>query len=418
MATAIAALHGKFGETEYYLTTMSVGEFVRTVRLPKEVPGWEDLTLEEKYQRDININRVRKDIAPYFASDADRFSGALILAVMHDDGMVFEPLTKFGSRSGVPELYKSASNNMGFLTLSGSEILVPLDGQHRAKAFKFAIDGADDNNRPLPGVKANTDLAKDEVSVILVRYDKVGSRRIFSKVNRYAKPTTKSDNLITDDDDAIAVISRQLLGEDGVLDSRMVRLGANTLNKTAPEFTTLATFYNATEAIAKEMVTGKNKPQNMDLEQRECVKEQIIRPIWEILLSRIDLWASAISDPSEKGDDRRAEIREQHILGRPIGQLALVHAFLTMRRHCAGIPDDDLCNRLNCINWDLNDAMWQGVLMNPNGRIMSGKTTTTYAAEFIAHLGGAGLNTEVREKLLEHIHGANWKSRELPEPVA
>ncbi len=417
MPTAIPALQGKFGDTEYYLTTMKVGEFVRTVRLPRDIPGWEDLSIEERYQRDINLARVRKGLAPYFANEVHRFSGSLILAVMHDEGMVFEPLTKFGGRSGVPALYQSAAGDMGFLTMRGDEILVPLDGQHRAKAFKFAIDGVDDNNRPIEHAKSNTDLAQDQVSIILVRFEPTRARHIFSKINRYAKPTSKADNLITDDDDAMAVMTRELLSEEGVIPARLVKLGANTLNKTAPEFTTISTFYDSTIDIVKGLNTiGAGSVNQMTDEQRECVTEDV-RRVWKKLLSGIDLWAKAVADASTEGDGTRREIREQTVLGKPIGQRALVNAFMTMRDCCDGVPEDELCKRLNRINWDLGDEIWHGVLMNPNGRIMSGKTTMMYASDFIAYMGGAEFPEDKRNKMLEHIYGADWRNKKLPTPV-
>ena len=83
---------------------------------------------------------------------------------------------------------------MGFLTFNGGELFIPLDGQHRAKAFKFAIDGADDNNRPIEGMKGNVDLASDKVAVILVRFDQTTARRIFTRLtampNRPPRATT------------------------------------------------------------------------------------------------------------------------------------------------------------------------------------------------------------------------------------
>lgn len=417
MPTTIPALQAKFGETEYYLTTMRVGEFVRAVRMPTEVPGWDDLSIEERYQRDINITRVRKGVAPYFATDKYRFSGSLVLAVINHENMVFEPLANFSGRN-VPALYQTASGDMGFLTLQGGETLVPLDGQHRTKAFKFAIDGADDNNRPIPGMKSNPDLSNDQVSVILVRFESTSARRIFNKINRYAKPTSKADNLITDDDDAMAVIARALLSENGVIDSRMVKIGANTLNKKAPEFTTLATFYDATIAIVEGLgLLGKGPLISMEEEQRELVKEDV-EPIWETLLSNIDLWRKAIEDTSEDGDDARASIRDETLLGKPIGQLSLVRAFMLMRERCEGVPLEELCVRLNAIDWDVGNEMWHGVLMNPNGRVMSGKNTVNRATQFIAHLGGASLSDEEIEALLEQIHGEEWENHELPTPVA
>ncbi len=419
MVTMVPALRGKFGETEYFFSSMRVGEFLKLAQFPKEISDWEDLSIEERYHKDINLANVRKSIAPYFAMDEYRFSGALVLAVINHENMVFEPLANFGGRSNVPALYQTASGDMGFLTLQGGETLVPLDGQHRAKAFKFAIDGLDDNNRPILGMKSNPDLSNDQVSVILVRFEPTRARRIFNKINRYAKPTSKADNLITDDDDAMAVITRSLLSENGVISSRMVRIGANTLNKKAPEFTTLATFYDATTAIVEGLgLGGKGSPSQMEDDKRELVKEEV-EPIWEMLLSGIDLWRKALEDTSEGGGDQvRADIRDETLLGKPIGQLSLVRAFMLMRERCEGVPVEELCARLNAIDWDVGNPMWHGVLMNPNGRVMSGKNTVNRATQFIAHLGGAILTDEEIEALLEQIHGEDWESRELPAPVA
>lgn len=419
MLTMFPALRGKFGETEYYLATMYVGEAIRLTSFPEDVPDWECQSVEERYHMDIDLSSVRKSIAPYYADDPARFSGALVFAVIDPkDTMAFEPLTQFAGRSSAPALYQTAASNMGFLTLNGDEILVPLDGQHRIKAFQYAIDGTDDNNRPIPSLKVNTDLSKDQVAVILVRFQPTPARRIFSKINRYAKPTSKADNLITDDDDAIAVMTRELLGEDGVIPTRLVRIGANTLPKTAPEFTTLATFYESTAVMVNELgYVGKGKPADMDEDQRELVKEDV-QPLWEKLLSSIDLWAKALADSSENGDADRAAIREDTLLGKPIGQLALVTAFMRIREKCVGVSVDDICARLNLVSWDVSDPMWHGVMMNPNGRVMSGKTTVNRSAQFIAYLCGAELSKDEQENLLEQIHGPGWDEHELPPPIA
>ena len=418
MATTLAALRGNFGKTEYWLTTMTVGELLRTVRLPKELPDWDDLSIEERYQRDINVARVRKEIAPYFAMDEYRFSGALVLAITDHEQIEFELWSDIGGRSNtLPVNYRRAAGNAGFLTLPDGAILIPLDGQHRVKAFAFAIDGKDDRDQTIPYMKGNLEVADDQVSVILVRFDELSARRIFNKINRYAKPTSKADNLITDDDDAMAVITRELLAEDGVIPARLVRIGANTLNKIAPEFTTLTTFYDANVAIVERQgLSGAVRPSQMNRDQQELVCDQL-RTYWQGLLSGIDLWAKAVADHSEEGDSDRREIRDQTLLGKPVGQLSLIHGYLHMLKRCEGVDGAGLCARLNRIDWSATSPVWHGVLMNPNGRVMSGRNTVNRAAEFIAHLGGAGLSEEERKRLLEHIHGDQWEDKELP-PVA
>ena len=79
---------------------------------------------------------------------------------------------------------------------------------------------------------------------------------------------------------------------------------------------------------------------------------------------------------------------------------------------------EELCARLNAIDWSVGNPMWHSVLMNPNGRVMSGKNTVNRATQFIGHLGGASLTDEETEALLEQIHGEDWESHELPAPVA
>lgn len=417
MATTLAAIHGNFGETEYWLTTMTVGELLRTVRLPKELPDWDDLSIEERYQRDINITRVCKEIAPYFAKDEYRFSGALVVAITDHEKIEFEEWSDIGGKSSVPVNYRRAANNVGFLTLPDEAILIPLDGQHRVKALAFAIDGKDDKGEAIPNMRGNLEVAKDQISVILVRFDTVGARRIFNKINRYAKPTAKADNLITDDDDAMAVITRELLAEDGVIPARLVRIGANTLNKVAPEFTTLTTFYDANVAIVERLgLSGSVRPSEMNSEQQALVIERL-RDHWQSLLSRIDLWAKAVSDSTEEGDDVRREIRGELLLGKPVGQLSLVLAYLHMLDRCKGVSEVNLCARLNRINWGVKEIMWHGVLMNPNGRVMSGRSKINRASEFIAHLGGVELSKDEHRRLLEHIYGSEWENHQLPPPV-
>ena len=404
MASTIPALRGEFGSFEYWLTTMHVGELTRNITIPKDMPDWGSLTLEERYQRDLNLNRVKRDIAPYFANEEDRFTSALVLAVFNDEGMSFEPLQSLGGTQGMAPLYQSAADNIGFLTFSGGEVFIPLDGQHRAKALKYAVSGVDDSNKPIPNVAANMDLATDDVAVILVRFEKDKSRHIFNKINRYAKATQKGQNLITDDDDQIAVITRQMVGEEGVLPTRLVRVQSNTLSRVAPEFTTIATMYDANKAIAKMLFPEIKRPESATATEAKLIAEKATQ-IWELLLDEIELFAKAVADPSEAGDQTRRDIREDTLLGKPLGQLSLVRGGLEIANRHPDLSCSAICDRLNRLPWDLDDPDWHGVLMHPNGRIMQGSTNANFAAPFIAYLAGCELSIDERERLIDHIAG-------------
>ena len=94
MTTTYPALRGKFGTTEYYITTMRVSELVRMVLFPTDVPEWVGGSIEEQFQRKLDLRRINRDIAPYFASDPKRFSGSLVIATLHPDGIRFETIHK------------------------------------------------------------------------------------------------------------------------------------------------------------------------------------------------------------------------------------------------------------------------------------------------------------------------------------
>ena len=126
---------------------MKANDVASRLTIPKEMPEWGDLDIEERFQREINYNRVRKQIAPYLANDPDRFFGALIVAVLNPGGMDFEPVDNVLSK--VPRLYATAARSFGFVTLEGGEILVPLDGQHRLAAIQFALSGKDEKQRDM-----------------------------------------------------------------------------------------------------------------------------------------------------------------------------------------------------------------------------------------------------------------------------
>lgn len=418
MATTMPAIAGRIGTTDYWVTTMKAKEVCEKLVIPKDMEGWEDLSLEERYQRDINLNRVKKEIAPYFSNDKDRFTGSIIAAIQNDDEVTFEGVTEVAAR--MPALYRQSAASLGLLTLSGGEVLIPLDGQHRTKALKYAITGRDDRNQDLPGVDGDPELAKEDIVVILVRYDAKGARRIFNKVNRYARPTTKGQNLITDDDDVVAVIVRQSVVGD-LINPMLVSIEGASLNVKASEFTTLATLYESSLDILK--AKGHPKfPQRPDASKVRLLTKELV-DTWAALFSGLNTFRLAIDDPTETGDDKRREIRRDSILGKPIGQLAAVRAAMALRhgeRH-EFASFTEVIQRLNAVPWSVAEPLWQGVLMN-GAKMRSGKTAATLAADLTAYLADAPSwkddeAAELRERIRVNLTEEEREKYELPAPV-
>lgn len=415
MPSALPAMRGKFGSTEYYLVTLPAKELSERLTIPKDMPGWDDLTVEEAFQREINYARVRDHVAPYLANDPDRFFGAFIVDIYNGDEVQFESIDNMVK--GLPALYQHAAKQFGFLHFRGDEVLVPLDGQHRLAAIKFAITGRDQTGKAISGMEQNLEVASDICTVILVKHDRVKARKIFNKVNRYAKPTSKANNLITADDDIVAVITRDIA--DSLLAQRIVNHSSNTLSLKSPEFTTLSVLYDATMDLLSEL-HGKIDTTVLPSAANQKLYAKNAREFWEKLVQRVDLFELAVRDPSESGDAKRVEIRKDHVLGKPIIQHALVGAILRLQLPGEGgerLSDDDLFQRINSVDWSVTAAMWQGVLMNGD-RVVTGKQARAFATRFIAYLLGEKLTTKELTVLGEqYANGPGAAGKKLPKPL-
>ena len=417
MASVHPAMHGKFGSTDYYMITMKANDVATKLKIPKEMPDWEDLDLEERFQREINYNRVRKQIAPYLAHDPNRFFGALIVDVINPDQMEFEAMSNVSSK--IPKLYQTASKSFGFLTLSGGEILVPLDGQHRLAAIQFAISGKDEKQRPIQGVSPNPELANDDVLLILLKHEPDKGRKIFNKVNRYAKPTSKSENLITSDDDIIAILARDISNE--LIGSRLVNYGGNTLTAKAHYFTTLSTIYESTKHLL-ESKFGKISDQVLpDIAKQELYKTHTFE-YWKHLLDGVTIYQSARSDQEEPGDQKRVKIRESILLGKPIAQQALMIAVTRLmesnRSDGSRFSWKEVVKRINEVDWRINQALWQRILMNGE-RIVSGRQAANFAGRFIAYYLGESIEPVELDNLktvyLSHFGDSEKAAAMLPK---
>lgn len=412
MATVLPAMQGIMGSTHYWLVTMPAKELTERLTIPQHIEGWEDLSVEERYQRDIDYTRVRKQIAPYLMTDDDRFFGAFIVSVMNSDSVEFEPLGTMVSK--IPNLYKQAGSSLGFLTLAGSEVLVPLDGQHRLAALGFAITGKDEKQRAMEGFEANIGVASDDCTVILIKHDAGKSRKIFNKVNRYAKKTTKAENLITADDDVIATIVRENIAEE-VIPARLVNYKSNTLTARAEEFTTLSTLYEATKVLLEDLQGSRIDTQTLpDQATTKTLRDEAVE-FWSGLCDRVDLFGSALHDASSGGDDKRREVRSSFVLGKPIAQFALAQAVVRLRAEDekgARVSLEEVCNRVNGVDWSVESPIWQGVLMSGD-RVVAGRTAARFAGRVMAYFLGEELGEdELRALKEDHM---KTTERELPE---
>lgn len=412
MAT-YACIKAYMGTTEYYITKMTAGELINSVGIAKELPDWDDMTPDEKMQREYDLNRIVGDMVPYVVDDPDRFYGTLIVDVYDGYEQIKYETLQHALGVDPPDAYANPGKDMGFITLPGSERLIALDGQHRLLSLKIAIKGKEGvpyTEKPIQGInnlKAHPELAKDELSIIFVEHtDTQKIRKIFNKINKYAKQTSRSDNIITSDDDIYAKISRRLIKTGEPLGSvtcegkeiELVNWKSNTLSTRSKNLTTISALYTMSETILKDNnYSTKMLPSDLAVEKAYAE----ISSFWTENLSKLDAFKEYL-DLTYQNKPVSA-LREKNLLMKPVTQMALAHVALAAKRK--NISWMKIIESLNQIDWSFDNPLWFNILVigSTNKRMITGKEAIRSAGTIISYMVMGNIMTTAEIEEVQNI---------------
>jgi len=378
------------GSTTYYQTTFRARELAASVRPARETERWASMSIDERIQREPNLNRIRREIAPYLASHPDRFFGSVVVLVPQGS-VIFEPIENFGH---LPAAYRGAVENVGFLTIDQGEHIA-LDGQHRLIALREVI-----SSKEQFGPNQHT-VGDDEICVIVIEFESdKKTRTIFNKVNRHAKPTGASDNIITSEDDGFAIVTRRLLDQDldgpfaprhllGT-DRELVEWQRTSLTKTSTKLTTIAALYETVKDILT--VNGFKHFSEKDdpiapPEVQLADAFELASEWWHAILA-MPQFQSVLSDPDVLPELRFSPIDQSALLYRPVGQISLVKGLAQAYAQARGEIDlSELVERAAQVNWSpISTNYWRDVIVRPDGRMISKKDAYELAADLLEYL--------------------------------
>ena len=202
--------------------------------------------------------------------------------------------------------------------------------------------------------------------------------------------------------------------ERDFLNGDLVAIRGSALGDGAPEFTTLNTLYE----VNKEILTTRHgnhysKTKRPD-DQNELTLWEDVESVWTCLLEHITHFSTALTDKSADGDQARKDVRKDYLLGKPLGQRVLASAFLRLTDD-GGLSPKKACERLNSVDWRISRKMWVGVLMKPNGNIMTSAALRD-AVSFVTYLCGRPLRQGESSELRETFRPED-KSYKLPKRV-
>ena len=409
------ALKGKMGENEYYITTMKASTLINTVGFASEMQKWPDMSVDERMQREIKGDRVISEIVPYIINDPEWFFGSLIVDIYSGwEAVEFQNIQEICTTNLAA--YRDTLTSAGFLTLPDNKILIALDGQHRLCALSVAIRGANG----IPGsvkvseslknsLEPHPEIGNADVTVIFIRHESDAKiRKIFNKVNRYAKQTSKGDNIITSEDDMLAVITRAMFSgtEDAPLrpinNQELVNWKSNTIPLRSKMLTTAAAIYTMAEVMLEPMdITPKTRRNEEKLEQGI----RFMNDFWNRALTEVNAFKQykqyvIDGNPLDK-------FRKQNLLLKPVTQMALAQAIRTAMDY--GYQYKDLTSKINQINWNPEYYVWSNILVinSKNKKMITGSQALKDAGEIIAYmLIGDLFSNEKKEHLLLTIRQA------------
>ncbi len=364
----ILAIRAKIGMWSYYVATLTFGEINEHVkRIDDELH--KSKILSEALQRSITDNY--KKIAEYLCSQEERFFSSIVLAMYDGNPQWREVRLEYDDGT---EFY-----DLGYLELTGSEKIFPVDGQHRVEGIKEAII-----RKP--------ELASEKAPVIFIGHknDQKGmerSRRVFSTLNRYAKPVSMRDIIALDEDDIVAIVSRKLLeehplfSENRILDSKTRAIPDS--NKTV--FTSLITYYECNKKLLTDFLANKNvskqdgkkvkglpkikeyirlRPNEEEIEEFE----EICRIFWDVFAENIDDIKEYVSAEIPNSVKYRNH-EGGNILFRPTSLLSFVEAVVKIKMS-KGESYDKILATMNKLPLQLDEVIWHNILWNMKSKTM------------------------------------------------
>lgn len=359
------SLRENSGDWIYYLTSFKYFEVEKYVkRIDRELHS--SKTLSDMIQRSLTDN-VDK-IANYIINQKEHFFNALVLAVYDGDPQWREVQLDYGDE----ETYE-----LGILEFSGEEKIFPVDGQHRVEGIKKVLEG---ENREA--------YLNETIPVILIGHKNTPegmkrTRRLFSTLNRYAKPVSLNDIIALDEDDIIAIATRHLIETHPLFQEARLN---NHKQKAIPEkdktaFTNIISLYECNTVLLNHYIRdikvengngkglkGKSK---IDAYCRFRRSDEEI----DGFLSFVDAFWNACADnitsiseylKSDIHSNPAAPFRNKEggdLLFRPVGQRPFVLTAIALYEKLGDF--NNVAKKLNKINYSLQSDLWTDIAWNP-----------------------------------------------------
>lgn len=384
----VPGLRAHMGDWIYYITFLRLKDIAQRVSLAQELHT--SKALKDLIQREVDESVHSEAIKRFLINQDQRLFNALVIAIYGGAPTWAELKIDDTARSGLGILPDYMKGALGVLAFDGSEKLFAIDGQHRVVGIQRAV-------------AAKEVLGDEEVCVIFVGHanDRAGlqrTRRLFTTLNRYAKPVNKTEIIALDEDDAVAIVTRRLLeGYKLLRDFTSIKRGKSIPASDRRSFTTIATVYD----VLDRYLSGQWKDRKDFKKQRPGDKQ--LNSLYRQSTALFDGLQDAFPPLAElarsnPNDEVSFGYRNRniggHLLFRPVGLFMVVSVIRYLLDE--GKTLQQSLRRLSAAPMGLSDAPWVGLLWDAtNHRMTVSSENQRVAARILLH-GVGGRLTAVK----------------------
>lgn len=415
----LPGLSGTFSNWTYFQVVFTVSDLIARVKSVDEVEIIHSGEVSKMLQRAFDPKRLQP-ITQYLLKQSDSYINNMTVAIFggNPEWLNIDVRGTMFDNEMEQEMLDSIADNIGLVKLDGQETLFVLDGQHRLKALKEAC-------------KQKPEIGKEQISVTIIGHLNTDegikrTRRLFTTINRYAKPVSEGENILLDEDDASAILVRRLIEDypkftnesSGGKSKGVVAFNktANLKSSDSDKFTTVISLWNINELILDNDLLYQYKIRKNyvrirpDDELLDNSFEAVIT-FWDSFFSWFPLAAEFVSNPE---GERFQNIRDGGgpFFLRPIGQEIIAYIY----QYFSHEGNNEKIEAISNIPFDLKHEFWRFVLWDPYSKKML--TSKSYARNYLAYHFGIELKgSQLISLKKRYAETSGQEERTLPEPL-
>ena len=385
----LPAIRAIMGDWAYYLGAMRMSDIASRISVAQEIHT--STSLRDLLQRSLTARS--QNIATYLLRQDQRFFNSLVVGSYGGNPEWHEVSIRGTPSSFGQDLPSHLEGTLGFLVLDGSEKLFAIDGQHRIAGIREALEQSETLQSEEVGVIFVAGVSQEHKAIDASGFER--TRRLFTTLNRYAKPVSKSDIIALDEDDIVAITTRAVVEDYPLFEERIATGPATSINHADQRnFTNIGTIYDSLDVVLRKGSQKSWKDYKKIRPAEEIIEHCHVRAmeLWDAYADKfpeLQTLANNVSSSGNLGAHRNSN--GGHLIFRPVGLMATVRATRALME-TEEIPVGEALGRISALPMDLAGSVWAGVLWDTtNRRMITTREHQNVAKKLLLHFAGGDL---------------------------